>query len=219
MGPVGIAILALIFVVFGPLSGNTPGENASGATVVSYWSTSTHQDLGWLSIYMVGLALALLLVWATQLRTILRDAEGRPSFLPNTAFAGGIIFVAGTVVTGIDHMVLIVAAHNHQASIAQSANFIDQNNYLPFLFGLSLLTLATGACILNRSSLPKWLGWVSVIIGVLCVAGPLSFFGLIASGVWLAVAGFVVGYHRPATAGGAVGAPQTLGAGQTVSTS
>jgi len=205
MGPLGIAIIVLIFVSFGPLSGNSPGENASGATVVSYWNA--HQNQGWVSIYLVGLALAGILVWATQLRAILRDAEGRRTFLPNTAFAGGIVFVAGTVATGVIHMTLFLAAHNHQAGIAQTLNFLDANDYLPLLFGLALLTLATGASILDRSSLPKWLGWVSVVIGVLCVAGPLSFIGLMAGGVWLAVAGFVAGYHhRHGTA-----LPMTLG--------
>jgi len=195
MGPLGLAILVLVFVSFGPLSGNSPGENASGAKVVSYWNA--HQGVGWAQMYLIGLALALIVVFGAQLRTILREAEGRPSFLPNTAFAGAIVFTAATVATGCIHMTILIAAHNHQPGIAQTLNFVDANDYLTLLFGLAMLTAATGACILNRSSLPKWLGWVSVVIAVLCIAGPLSFIGLIGAGIWLPVAGFIAGYHRP----------------------
>jgi hypothetical protein len=210
MGPLGLAILVLVFVGFGALAGNSPGENASGAKVVSYWNT--HQGVGWLQMYLVGVALALVVVYGAQLRTVLRDAEGRPSFLPSTAFAGAIVFAAATVFSGCIHMTILIAAHNHQPSIAQTLNFIDANDYLTLLFGLAMMTVATGACILNRSSLPKWLGWVSVVIGVLCVAGPLSFIGLIGGGIWLAVAGFVVGYHQPGAARAVPSAmPQAVG--------
>lgn len=217
MGPLGLAILVLIFVGFGPLSGSSPGENASGATVVSYWNA--HQTQGWAQIYVVGLALALIAVYVTQLRAVLRVAEGRPSFLPNVTFAGGIILVAGTVTTGVIIMTMLIAAHNHQDGIAQTMNFLNQNDYLPILFGLAMLTVGAGASILNRSSLPKWLGWVSVLVGLLCIAGPLSFFGLMAGGVWLVVAGFIVGYHRPAGAlqvPSAPAMPQAMGAGDRV---
>ena len=219
MGPLGLAILVLIGVSFSALTPNSPGENASGATVVAYWNTSGHQAQGWLQIYLIGLALALIVVYTAQLRAILRDAEGRPSFLPNTVFAGGIIFSAATVVAGALHMSILIAAHNHQGNIAQMLNFVDQNDYLTFLFGMSMITMATGLAILNRSSLPKWLGWVSVVVGVLAVAGPLSFFGLIAGGIWLAVAGFVVGAHQPAAPHQAPAMPQTLDTGQTVGAS
>jgi len=37
--------------------------------------------------------------------------------------------------------------------------------------------------------LPKWMGWVIFAFGLLCVAGPISFFALLATMLWVLVAG------------------------------
>ncbi|MGD0320367.1 MAG: hypothetical protein ABSC00_01990 [Acidimicrobiales bacterium] len=190
MGPLGLAILVLLLLGFVGLSGGSPGGNASGASVVSYYNG--HQSAGWAQVYLVGLALGLMVLFVTQLREVLRGAEGRRSFLPNAVFAAGIVFVAGAVSSGVFVVAILLAAHNHQPGIAQTLNFISSNDGLPLLFGMALLTLTTGAAILNRSSLPRWLGWLSVAIGVVTVAGPLSWFGFMASGIWLPVLGFVI---------------------------
>lgn len=37
--------------------------------------------------------------------------------------------------------------------------------------------------------LPRWMGWVIFAFGLLCVAGPISFFALLATMLWVLVAG------------------------------
>jgi hypothetical protein len=112
--------------------------------------------------------------------------------LSTAVLAGGILFIAGILMAGLTHSVLQLAAHDHQTSIAQTLNFIDSNNELPFLFGAAVTALAAGLSIVCGSNLPKWLGWLSIVIGIVCVAGPISFFGLIAFAIWLPVSGFVI---------------------------
>ncbi|HUY07484.1 MAG TPA: hypothetical protein VMU99_09525 [Acidimicrobiales bacterium] len=191
MGLLGLAILVLFFVGFGPLSGISPKENASGLSVVAYWNA--HQTIGWLQIPVIGLGLAMMVLFVSQLRDVLRDAADDLGPLPSVVYAAGIIFVSDLVVAGaLLHIPLLLAAHNHQTSIAQTLNFVGLNNELLLLFGMALLTLATGIAILTGSLLPKWLGWVSVVVGLVCCAGPLSFFGFLAGGIWLPVLGFVI---------------------------
>src|SRR6202030_1487200 len=67
MGFIAIVAVAAIFVAFGPLGGGAPDENASGV-VVAHWY-NTHVGQNWASIYLVGLGLALILVFVTQLRS------------------------------------------------------------------------------------------------------------------------------------------------------
>ena len=191
MGLLGLAILVLFIVGFGPLSGNSPKENASGLSLVTYWNA--HQTIGWVQIPVIGVGLALMVLFVSQLRDVLHGSADDRGPLPNVVYAAGIIFVGDLVVAGaLLHIPLLLAAHNHQASIAQTLNFVGQNNELLLLFGMALLTLSTGLAILTGSLLPRWLGWVSIVIGLVCCAGPFSFFGFLAGGIWLPVLGFVI---------------------------
>jgi hypothetical protein len=193
MGFIAILAVAVIFVAFGPLGGGAPGENASGV-VVAHWY-NTHVAQNWASIYLVGLGLALILVFVTQLRSALRQA-GSGELWPNVSFAAGIVFVAGFVVTGSSQVTLILAAHNHEYSIVKVFNFFGDNNELPIIFGMCLLGLTTGlAILLNRGAtpLPKTLGWYSLLVGVLAIAGPLAFLDfLFGFPIWLIATGFVI---------------------------
>ncbi len=195
MGPLGLLTVIAIFIGFGPLGGSAPNENASGLKVANYYNA--HVATSWASIYVVGFGLALLVLFVSQLRTALRKAGGEQTFWPNVAFAAGILLVAGVVLAGTFKVVLILASHNHEYAIAKLANFVSDNNELGFLFGIALLTLATGASILlNRSTdpLPKTLGWWSLLVGVVSCLGPLGFFAvLFGLPIWLIATGFVIG--------------------------
>jgi hypothetical protein len=35
--------------------------------------------------------------------------------------------------------------------------------------------------------LPTWLGWLSIVIAVVGMAGPLGFFAFLASGIWILI--------------------------------
>ena len=103
--------------------------------------------------------------------------------------------MAGVVVLGTFQVTLILAAHNREYAIAKLVNFFSQNNELVLMFGICLLTLTTGlAILLGRSpaSLPKTLGWYSIVVAVVATPGPLASFAfafgfpiwLIATGSW-----------------------------------
>ena len=190
---IGLVAAALIFVSFGPLSSGSPGENASGVTVAHWYNTHVNQQ--WASVWLVGLALFLLLVYVTQLRTVLVEAGGQRLW-PNMAFASAILLIAGIVVAGSFEMTLIIASHNHDYTVAHFVNFYSANNYLLILAGLDFLTLSVGlGILLNRgiAPLPKLLGWYSILVGVVGAAGPLSFFALLFGfPVWIIATGIVI---------------------------
>jgi hypothetical protein len=48
-------------------------------------------------------------------------------------------------------------------------------------------TLATGIVILRSHTLPRWLGWLSILIAIIGVAGPIGFIAVIASGLWVLI--------------------------------
>jgi len=195
MGPLGLLTVIVLFVGFGPLSGNgSYNENSSGSVVAAWYNA--HVAMSWASMYVVGLGLALIILFVSQVRTVLRKAGGEQTFWPNVVFAAGILLVAGVVLIGTFQVVLILAAHNHEFAIVKFANFFSDNNELPILFGIALLMLASGAAILlNRSvePLPRTLGWWSILVGVVCCIGPLGFFAfLFGFPIWLIATGFVI---------------------------
>jgi hypothetical protein len=192
---IGLVAVALIFVSFGPLQSGAPKENASGVNVAHWYNTHVNQQ--WATVWMVGLALFLLLVFFTQLRAVLVRAGGERLW-PNIVFASGILFVGSTVVSGSFTITLFLASHNHDFAVAHFINFYEQNNELLLLAGMVFLTLATGlAILLNRdvAPLPKRLGWYALLVAVLGSAGPLSLFGflfgfpvfIVATGIVIAV--------------------------------
>ena len=214
---IGLVAVALLFVSFGPLSGSSPGENASGVTVAHWYNTHVNQQ--WATVWMVGLALFLLMVFVTQLRTVLIEAGGQRLW-PNVTFASAIILIAGIVVAGSFEITLILASHTHDYAVAHFVNFYSTNNELLFLAGLDFLTLSTGlAILLNRgvAPLPKLLGWYSILVAVVGAAGPLSFFAILFGlPVWILATGIVIAVkQRRGTLGGdpsgaaAVTAPTT----------
>jgi hypothetical protein len=212
---IGLAAVALIFVSFGPLGSGAPGENASGVTVAHWYNT--HVSQSWITIWLVGAALFLLLVFVTQLRAVLVEAGGQ-RLLPNIVFAAGIMLVAGMIVAGALHMIVIVSAHNHDYAVTHFINFMDSNDELLFLAGMVFLTLSTGlAILLNRevAPLPKRLGWYSLLVAVVGSAGPLSFLAfLFGFPVWILATGIVIAVKQSrSTLGGDAGP----GGGATVS--
>jgi hypothetical protein len=195
MGPVGLLAVVAIFVGFGPLSGNAPGQSASGASVAAFYNAHVAQS--WGSIYAVSVGAALLVFFLTHLRTVLRQSGGSDaSLLPNAFFFSCIVFLGGLVLAGVDHTVLILASHQHQFAIVKMTNFVDSNNEFGFVIGMALITLTVAlAILLNRGGapLPKTLGWYSLLVAVVSCLGPLSglafLFGL---PIWVIATGFVV---------------------------
>jgi hypothetical protein len=190
---IGLVAVALIFISFGPFSSGQPKENASGVSVAHWYNT--HVDQQWLTVWLVGVALFLLLVFVTQLRTVLVEAGGQRLW-PNMVFASGILFIVGVVVSGSFEMTVILASHNHDYAVAHFVNFYSQNNELLLLAGLDFLTFSAGlAILLNRGAapLPKRLGWYSIVVALVGTAGPLSLLAfLFGFPVWIIATGIVI---------------------------
>ena len=214
---IGLVAVALIFVSFGPLSSGSPNENASGVTVAHWYNTHVNQQ--WATIWMVALALFLILVFVTQLRTVLIQSGGEHRLWPNVAFASGILLVAGIIVAGSFQVSLILASHNHDFAVAHFINFYSSNNELLLLAGMVFLTLSSGlAMLLNRgvAPLPKRLGWYTLLVAVVGLAGPLSFFAfLFGFPVWIVATGIVIAVKQSR---GTLDGDSGPGAGAAVST-
>jgi hypothetical protein len=196
MGPLALAFLVAMVLGFFVFASSPPDQNASAASVIAYYQA--HGTAALAGIYVIGAGLVLLTFFVSALRIALSAAGGGHTWLSTAAFAGGILFIGGFAVSGINHYALIQASHNGRADMVRSLNFIDSNNQIAVFIGLSVLALATGAAILTGSTLPAWLGWLSIVIGVLPAVGGLGFIAFLASPIWMTILGFVIGSRATA---------------------
>ncbi|MGI8984077.1 MAG: hypothetical protein ACR2HM_06040 [Acidimicrobiales bacterium] len=79
---------------------------------------------------------------------------------------------------------------------------------IPAVLGLATILLATGWHTMRSAVLPTWLAWVSIVLGLLSMAGPAGFISFLLFPIWvLAVA--VVLYRAGAPT--LVGSPDVVG--------
>ena len=192
LGPLGLGSVVAFVIGFVILGGPTPpGKNASAAAVVSYYTAhGTRQT--W-SLYVVAAGVILAAFFVGGLRTVLRKANESHSWLADTAFAGGILFIGGFATAGFLQWSLISAVHNGQTQLAGNLNFLSQTIMLPAQAGLVVLAAAAGFAIILRSTIPAWLGYVALAIGVVSAIGPIGIVAILATPVWMTLFGFVVG--------------------------
>jgi len=72
---------------------------------------------------------------------------------------------------------------------------IDSSDFIPMAAGVGMLVLASGLSAVRHGGVPRWLGWIGVVIGVLTFT-PAGFFAFLASGVWIAIASILLTLAR-----------------------
>ncbi len=179
-------LFGLLFVAFvvGSVfaAPNTPATNASPASILHYYRT--HKNQVGISALLIPPAVVFGLIWFSYLRSWLqrRDVDQRWGII---TFAGGVLFaVTGGVVGGV--LIALNDAPDHlTASSAQTLNFLQSD--IPSMLAsmaFGVMAIAAGVAIVKSALLPTWLGWVSLVLGILGVVPIGDFFALPAIGVW-----------------------------------
>jgi hypothetical protein len=76
----------------------------------------------------------------------------------------------------------------------QTLQALWDNDFIPFMVGMAIFLASLGVSIVRTAVLPKWLGWVTLALALISVAGPIGFIAFPLTGllilvlsVWLAV--------------------------------
>jgi hypothetical protein len=184
------AVLFVAFVVASIFVTNAPDSDASPISILHYYRT--HKNQVSISAVLIPPAVVFGLIWFSYLRSWLqrRDVDRRWGTL---TFAGGILFAVTGGVAGGALAALGDSPDHLTLSSAQTLNYLQ--NDLPAILGsmaFGVMAISAGIAMLKSAVLPKWLGWVSLILGILGVVPVGDFFALPAIGVWtLIVAGAV----------------------------
>ncbi len=195
----GIVFVLGMIVGFGVLGGDTPGTDDSAAKIVSYYND--HQGKEIAAIVVVAISIVFLALFAVALREYLRGVGRDGDFWPTVALVGGAVAVAGLFAAGGVHAALIEGADKHFAAGAMVAlNALDSWNFIGFTIPLAIMLFgAAGATLKGGAPLPKWLGWIALILGILFFAGPIGFAAFMLTGIWIIIASIVM-YQRSGAA-------------------
>jgi hypothetical protein len=83
---------------------------------------------------------------------------------------------------------LLDAVENEQEASLQALNILDNTNFGAAVIGLAVMYLASAWHVLASRSLPVWIGWLTLLLGILAVAGPLGFIAFLAFPIWVLTA-------------------------------
>ena len=175
------AALVAIAIFAGP---NSPGSDASGAQVIAWYGS--HHGSDFVFDLIGALAIFFLVLFAVALARQVRTGD---RWLAHGALAGAVFGGVGFL-TSVGFDTVLAQDHNHlTVASAQTLNLLENDFFLPILVGFALFGLLTGLAVVVGRILPKWMGWVMFVFGLACFAGPVGFFGLLATLLWVLVAG------------------------------
>jgi hypothetical protein len=193
MAPLAGVLFTAIFAVGFLTSGETPDTKATGQEVISHYD-----DSGTIIVSILALVIAavVFMFFAGVLRSRLQ-ATG-PDWLASVAFGGAIVYTVSLGLFAMSQIALLDAADLGQPEVAQALNIIDNDNFFPAVIGLAVVLLATGWHAVTSRSLPTWLAWASVALGVLAMAGPAGFIAFLLFPVWVLVVAIVLSRQNAA---------------------
>jgi hypothetical protein len=198
------AIPFAVLVVIGILVSNTtnPDPKASGETVIAYYQA--HGSDSQAADFIIMVAFIFFLFFAGSLRAFLRRSSDALSAL---VLAGAILLVAGAgTFSGID-LALSDQPSRLTPGAAQALNLLNNDMFFLIAAGGCVFGISAGLAILRGAALPKWLGWVAIVIGI-ASASPAGFFAFLGAGIWSLIVGTML-YVRggPVTAAPAPSEP------------
>ena len=178
-------VLAGVLVAIAFFAGpNSPGDDATGAQVIAWYGS--HHTADFVFDIIGGLAVLFLVLFAVAL---VRQVRTGDRWLAQGALAGAVFGGVGFL-TSVGFDAVLAQNHNHLTiASAQTLNLLENDFFLPILVGFALFGILTGLAVVVGRILPKWMGWVMFAFGLVCLAGPIGFFGILATMLWVLVAG------------------------------
>jgi uncharacterized protein DUF4386 len=171
-----VVILIISFVV-----GGEPPDVDEGAAKIAEHYTDDKDSIE-VGAFLSGLAAIFLVFFANYLRTIFQGTRAAATILVGAAIVA--------VAAGIDATLLFAMAETVEdvepASI-QTLQALWDNDFMPFMIGLAVFLASLGISIVRTAVLPKWLGWLTLVIALVSVAGPIGFFAFPATGLLIIV--------------------------------
>jgi Domain of unknown function (DUF4386) len=185
----GLGFIVLLIVGF--IFAGEPKDADHPPAEIAEWYVD-NKDGAQIGAFISVVAAALLIFFGAYLRKILAAVEGPGAMLPILILVGLAIVGVGAA---IDNMLLFAAAEaadDISAPQIQTIQAIWDSDFLPFFLGVTIFTWSVGLSVLRTGALPKWLGWLAIVAGVVSLAGPIGFLGALLAAIWIIIASILL---------------------------
>jgi hypothetical protein len=171
-------------------------QNDSAAKI----ATALHDHRGRLLViaYLSVVYAVMFVIYLTRLNELLSADTDQPRFLGSWVLAGGMVFVALHAVsdigiTGLLGAKLATFGAQHDPGMSYTLYLTTfALDSVGDVFG-SLFAVAAGVLVIANGTLPRWLGWASILAGILFFLQGFGLGGVIATfGLVLDLIGFLL---------------------------
>jgi hypothetical protein len=201
----GVAFVVLLILSF-IVAGEPPDANEDVQKIVAHYKDN--KDAIFAGALLSMAAAVLLVFFANTLRKTLHREEGAGGGTSPIVLAGATIIATGAAIDGTISIALAEAVEDIDPAATQALQALWDNDFLPLALGLSLFFLGAGISIVRHGGLPKWLGWIAILLGIAAIT-PVGFAAFLGGAVWVLVASVMMTLrnragqtpHEPAPAG------------------
>ena len=180
-----LALTGLVSVVLGVVAflvaGEPPDVDAPGREVTSFYDENSGEQQAAAGLTL--LSAVFLVFFAGAVRAVLRPAEPGPGTLSAVGFGGGLLVATGLGLFATITFALTDEPESIQPAAAQALHVLSIDAFGPLAIGVATFLLANGILIARGAALPRWLGWIAIVLGVLA-ATPLGFFAFLGFLAW-----------------------------------
>jgi hypothetical protein len=176
----GVAFIVLAIVGFA-VGGEPPNADDPVQEIVDFYKDD--RDSIFVGVYLLGLATVLFIFFANYLRAVFHGTRAAATIL-----VGAAIFVVGGAIDGTLLIAMTEGVDNDlPPETIQTLQAYWDNDFLPFAIGITVFVTSVGISILRTAVLPRWLGWVALVIALVSIAGPIGFFAFPLTGLLILV--------------------------------
>jgi len=177
----GVAFIALVIIGF-TIGGEPPDANSPPQEIVDHYVDN--QDSVQAGAFLGTLAGVFLIFFANHLRRVLNAA--RDTALSATVLVGAAVMAVGGAIDSTISFALAEAADDIDPVSVQALQALWDNDFLPVALGAVVFLFSAGVSIVRTEALPKWLGWIAIVLAVVGVT-PVGFAAFLGGGIWILV--------------------------------
>lgn len=179
----GVAFVALV-VIGGIIAGEPPGADSSVQEIVDHYADNkTSIEV---ASFIGAAGLVLLVFFGAYLRTVLSTAAGRAGILPALTLVGAAVIAVGFAIDLTISIALAEAVDDIEPAAVQALQALWDNDFVPIAIGALIFLIATGLSVVRHGALPRWLGWVALVLAVIGFT-PIGWVAFIGLGIWIAI--------------------------------
>lgn len=179
----GVVFVALAVVGF-IVAGEPPDTDEPVREIVDHYVDN--KDSVIVGAALAGYAALFFIFFAGYLRKSLRAAEGEGGVLSAVALVGAAVLGVGIAIDSTISLALAEAAEDVEPTAVQALQALWDTDFIPIALGIEVFLFSAGISIVRHGALPKWLGWVAMLLALVGLT-PIGFAAFIGAGIWLLI--------------------------------